>query len=807
MVAVVTFVTAILLTASQATSDDNYTDPNDFYIDFNSYDYNNKSSKDDCPCSFYMKITHKAICGYANIKTVPDCIPDTALILNFEGNKLAFRPRLFERFKDLRKLFLAENNLNHLGNGSFIGLSELRELDLSFNNLDHLGHHSFTGLSNLRALDLSENSIREISHKSFKGLSNLTFLDLSYNEVTYIDSHAFSDLTNLMVLNLSNPWAVQSVHFSDQSFEGLSSLKYLSLENIDVFNITSFPTDLFQPLISLEELNLRKFCRSYHTEVDNCPNLHEQIGATPSIQRLYIDAERITQLGTEFRSLVNLKEIEFLAVLDIHVKSLSNKTFENLENSPLSKVALKTDLATYGDVMIDKVMPNTFAVFKGLQFLDFSFASESKCYNQITNLVTGLENTMIKHLRISITGSPSLTCNHSVVDKPPDLRGTELETLDLSLGSITSFDDYSFLGINDGKFFNKLPKSLKYLYLQHNSMSSVNLTYLYTLEHLLILDMSYQNQWTEIRKKRSVRGSKQGMSNTETYQMEMEDPRALNTTTEWTLGGDEEELYWSQEGELFWSQEECYPLPLTLQFMDISYSSLFYDVSRTFCDTNNSLKTLNLSNLEFIDLKYLWKSLDTLLQLEDLNLNGNGIRSIPSDAFSKLTRMKSLSIADNNLVSANFEMHAMTNLEWLDLSNNNIQYVSDRFASQIERIAENQPHLIVILDENPLICDCDRMTFVKWLRDTKVVFKWLLSCTYKNGSLISLRKVSEIYAQLQRECENSTESHNSLSLPIVSSVLGLIILSLFIFIAALIRRIRQKADKEDRNTEDNMILT
>lgn len=790
------YISVILLTFSQATDESEFYDHMDQYDYYheNYYDYYENFPKDTCPCS-YHESSHVAYCDYMDIEIVPDCIPDTALVLEFEGNWLAYHPKQFDRFKDLRRLVLALNNFDRLGNDSFIGLSELRELDLS----NKFGPPSLSmSLFNLIGTGLSWNHITQIRHDAFTGLSNLTFLDLSGNPITLIDSYAFSDLTNLMVLNLSNPWAFQQVHFSGQSFEGLSSLKYLSLENVDLFNITSFPTGIFRPLSSLEELNLRKFCRPHDGEDDKCPNLHKQIGNIPSLQRLYIDAERIAQLGPGFKSLENLKEIEFLAVLDVHIKSLSNKIFENLESSPLSKVAIKTDLTTRGEVMIDEVMPNTFAAFKHLQVLDFSFFSdsESSCFGEMRNLATGLENTMIKHLRISIN---NLMCNHDA-NELPDLRGTELETLDLSHSSIVSVSDGSVSAVY-GVFFNKLPKSLKYLYLQYNKIDLVNLKYLHNLEQLQVLDMSYQNQQTMTREKGSVRVGDQGMSNTVEYQMEIEDLKALEIDMERTVGIDEEELYWNRE--------ECYPLPLTLQSIDISYSGLFYDISNTFCDTNNSLKILILSNPNYyIEPNDIWKSLDALLQLEVLDLNGNGIQSIPSDAFSKLARMKSLSIAHNNLVSASFELHALTNLERLDLSNNNIQYVSDKFARQIERIAGNQPSLNVHLGKNPLICDCDRMTFVKWLRDTKLLYnKPFLSCTYINGSSISLDHIPEIYIQLQRECKDNTQSDGSSSLLIVSCVLGLVILALFIIILALIRRKRQKADTDEGSNEDNIVLT
>ena len=335
---------------------------------------------------------------------------------------------------------------------------------------------------------------------------------------------------------------------------------------------------------------------------------------------------------------------------------------------------------------------------------------------------------------------------------------------------------------------------------------------------------------------------------TDGYQIEIEDSKAIKTDTE-----DADYFYWSPAG--------CYPLPPNLRTIDISNSGLFHGFTEMFCDTNNSLKVLNLANqknFHDIDRNTLWKSLKALLQLEDLNLNGNGIQHIPSAAFTKLTNMKFLSLANNNLVVVSFEVDTLVNLKKLDLSSNNLQYVTDEFAIQIENINENQAkpeptpfeqlpgaeqfldymnshlgyememeniveitqHLFVDLRNNPLICDCERMRFVKWMRDTSLFDDksqisrsiWQMSCTFKNGSLLQLVDAPQIYALLQQECEENIQSlgeknkdsHNSLSLLILVAVLGLIIFGLLAVILVLLRRQRKQLGG---NHDNSIVLT
>ena len=819
----------------------NYMDSNyvDGYYDY----YTTFPSKPDCPCN-YDETTLEAHCGYRrNIKTIPDCIPDTVQVLDLQGNWLEYNPRQFERFKDLRTLGLALNNFDRLGNDSFVGLSKLEELDLS----NVFRHHTLSmSLYHLIDTSLSWNHITEIKHESFTGLSNLRRLDLRNNPIKLVDSSAFSILSNLNDLNISNPWITiaHQMHFVSQSFEGLSSLTYLGLENTDMFNTTSFPPDIFKPLTNLRHLNLHRFCRAPDGEEEHCPNLNEQIGSIPSLQYLYIDAERITQLGPSLKSLTNLREIEFLAVHDVHIKSLSNKIFENLENSPLRKISLKTDTTTHGKLIIDEVMPNTFAAFKSLEVLDFTFYSnsESSCFGEMQNIVSGLQNTMIKHLRISAN---HLMCDNDA-NELPDLRGTNLETLDLSHSMIVSVSGIDGVAREYGGFFYKLPESLRYLYLQHNKIQAVDLKYLRRLENLQVLNMSHQNQWTTIaplRQKKSIRVSKVANSNTEPYEMLMDKPTSIGT--------DDENDYYNYKVD----PEKCHSMPLSLETIDVSYSDLFNGFSQAFCDKNNSLKILDLSHQDYnIDTESLWKSMKSLLKLENLYLNGNGIKIIPADAFAKQTQLKTLSLAHNQLATVSFEVGTLVNLKRLDLQDNNIQYAEDRFVGEIEKITENQPtpnyeqfslekspnidflarfnmhyydhstdsdgnRLTVDLSDNPLICDCDRINFVKWLRDTKLISRRghdLLSCTYKNGSLVWLEDISEIYSILQRDChenvkslciseDDNDKSHNSTSLVITGTVLGLVILGHWIVILILIRRQRKLV--ADRNGDDNIVLT
>ncbi len=89
-----------------------------------------------------------------------------------------------------------------------------------------------------------------------------------------------------------------------------------------------------------------------------------------------------------------------------------------------------------------------------------------------------------------------------------------------------------------------------------------------------------------------------------------------------------------------------------------------------------------------------------------------------------LTNLVELDVSHNDLTTFAVNLSSLNKLEKLDLSNNGISYLPEDVTDALEKRAQ-KGEVIVDLSGNPLLCQCNTMVFVTWLRDThhkRVIF-------------------------------------------------------------------------------------
>jgi hypothetical protein len=110
-------------------------------------------------------------------------------------------------------LILRNNRLSHIQIGSLP--ETLKSLNLDGNNLRLIQDEALANLHDLQELILSHNHLYDIPNIS--NLTKLGVIDFSYNSITKIDNKLFRNLTELYFINLSSN-KIYEATFSDFSF-------------------------------------------------------------------------------------------------------------------------------------------------------------------------------------------------------------------------------------------------------------------------------------------------------------------------------------------------------------------------------------------------------------------------------------------------------------------------------------------------------------------------------------------------------------------------------------------------------------
>ena len=517
-----------------------------------------QATPNQCPCVIDIT-TAKADCHYKydfrQLKEIPYCVPNTTRELIFHGNDLTYQRGQLQRYIFLTYLDLSQN-LNFAPScDSFDSLTRLHSLNLSSTNLANLKSCVFSKLNKLETLRLSGSRMRYLDADFFGNLNNLNLLDLSDNSLSEISNNIFTSLPNVTYLDLgTNDGLVLNLH----SFLGLSKLKSLRLAFNWIPNATSFPVSVFKPLLQITEVNLEEVCSPFD-KYYNCGPIDQRLRIIPTLEKITMDNFVINLLGPGFASLSHLKEINFGSLFQpvlssCNVTTLSNETFRNLRNSPISKVTINW-------CKINKIMPFTFYMFRTLKYLDlFNIKVDQVRIDE--EMEIGLQYSLIQHLRLRLQDQIGLV-------PVPDLSGlvsSQLQTLKIYSSPVF---------LVRWTFFQGLPVSLKHLHLSNNQIISVCFCNLFRLENLEELNLAHQDNRMDLQQDSSIcRLPKNGTDHFNHVALNHSKANVNAKNIDCSV---------------------CQKLPVSLRTIDISHSKLLCDVNKVLCDSSNKLKYLDIT--------------------------------------------------------------------------------------------------------------------------------------------------------------------------------------------------------------------
>uniref|UniRef100_V9GWB1 Cell adhesion molecule-related/down-regulated by oncogenes n=1 Tax=Ectopleura larynx TaxID=264052 RepID=V9GWB1_9CNID len=108
----------------------------------------------------------------------------------------------FAKFKNLKNLFLGNNNIRSIEDDTFSHLRELKHLYMFSNNIQQVGENTFRGLTNLHQLYLQNNQLKEISPRVFKDLISLRRLYLHGNVLKSFSKETLRPMRSLKRLRM-----------------------------------------------------------------------------------------------------------------------------------------------------------------------------------------------------------------------------------------------------------------------------------------------------------------------------------------------------------------------------------------------------------------------------------------------------------------------------------------------------------------------------------------------------------------------------------------------------------------------------
>ncbi|XP_076818232.1 vasorin-like [Clavelina lepadiformis] len=229
---------------------------------------------------------------------------------------------------DTRMLYLFDNKIKTIPDGSLSRLKSLRLLSLSSNRLNDSAFKPslFLQLKQLVNLQLSDNRLTSIPRNAFAGMPNLVRIDLENNKIISIDSDALKNMSNLLELKLSNnrlsdfPKIVACPALSRLCLGGNElvrlrpdGLRQVNLEHLELSRnrLNQLPSTLFGGLSNMRVLDISS------NQIHRVPQI---ISNMTSLQTLNLSHNPITTLDGKF--LTNLRRMKTLDIGSLQLSTL-----------------------------------------------------------------------------------------------------------------------------------------------------------------------------------------------------------------------------------------------------------------------------------------------------------------------------------------------------------------------------------------------------------------------------------------------------------------------------------------------------
>uniref|UniRef100_A0A6A7FTQ7 Chaoptin-like n=3 Tax=Hirondellea gigas TaxID=1518452 RepID=A0A6A7FTQ7_9CRUS len=551
----------------------------------------------------------------------------------------------------LAKLDFSRNTIRRLSKDVWEGLEDrLQELSLHHNLLGDTYTPIFSSteiakLTALVTLDLGFNGIREVEAATLQPLQSLQVLRLEGNHLTEVPFRALNGLSSLRVLTLqdNNLGALEP-----GSFSPVTGLVYLNLSNNQIPEIAA---GAFTDLPELTTLDLS------HNRLSEL-----QSGTLQGLDRLEeldLSSNFLTQVPDQ--AIMDLRGLKTLVLKDNLIQNLGGV----VALGPLSSL-LKLDLSRSS---LGQLNAGTFRQLKGLTSLKLSVNSIRKIEEDAFD---GLESLQELHL----DDDKILSIPATALAKVPKLKVLTMNYNRVGVISADSFASVPLIRdlsiahniireIPDGTFSN-LTK-LERLNLYGNLISTLSSNSLHGLRNSLSLLNLGLNRLNEIPLLDFPSVSSLILSKNNISMIDHDTFMRLP---------DLKELDLSENAISALPNNVLYPLSKLLQ---INLRKNFLTTLQPGQFNESIINVINLSGNMIESIQS--NAFQDLLFIHTLDLGSNKIKRIDDDAFYNTPYLHILKINDNQLSTFKEEYFSMsipvprTELRLLDLSGNDIMFL------------------------------------------------------------------------------------------------------------------------------------
>ncbi|XP_074640928.1 slit homolog 2 protein-like [Tubulanus polymorphus] len=303
-------------------------------------------------------------CSGVRLSRIPPDIPSYTSELRLSDNEIqkVENNGLFSRLKNLVKLDLRNNKIDHIDDSAFNGAERLQELQLTENKLPRVTNGMFKGLRNLRTLMLRSNKITCVNNDTFTETPSLRLLSIYDNQIRCIMTGSFSTLKDLNTLNLlANPmncnchlgWMSEwlktgSIVTGNPRCAAPQFLRDIHIQDLKMQDFTCEPSNEIgchpgpPPCCTKDAMGIENSCdpRAYCPPMCKCSGTtvrcsQQKLKEIPKdipldTTELYLDVNEITEINTEvFERLTKLIRVDLSnnKIKDLPPHVFSNQTY------------------------------------------------------------------------------------------------------------------------------------------------------------------------------------------------------------------------------------------------------------------------------------------------------------------------------------------------------------------------------------------------------------------------------------------------------------------------------------------------